>query len=70
MESFQIIKGGPDDLTDQLKGKIIGFVQNKTGFSGLVPVAETKRLPKEIITETPSIDEILVSISKGSVNHE
>lgn len=70
LDSFHIIKGGPNDMTDQLRGKIIGLAQNKTGFSGLIPVSETKHLSKEIITETPSIDEILVYISKGERSHE
>lgn len=70
LESFLIIKGGPDELTDSLREKFIGFTANKTGFSGLIPASEIKYLPKEIIIESPSIDEILVYISKGDRNHE
>jgi ABC-2 type transport system ATP-binding protein len=70
LESFLIIKGGPDELTDSLREKFIGLTANKTGFSGLIPASEMKCLPKEIIIESPSIDEILVYISKGDRNHE
>ncbi len=69
MESFRIVKGGPEDLLDPLKAKIIGLTQKSTGFSGLLPAAETKYLSKEIITETPTIDEILVAISRGEGGH-
>lgn len=70
LESFRIIKGGVNDLTDQLREKIIGFKQNNTGFSGLISAAEVKQLPVEIVVETPAIDEILVYISKGEGNHD
>jgi len=70
IESFFVIKGGPDDLTNPLREKIIGLTKNNTGFSGLMPASEMKHLSKEIVTETPSIEEILVCISKGGGNHE
>lgn len=70
LENFFIVKGGPDDLTEPLRAKIIGLAENKAGFSGLIPASETKHLSKEIVLETPTIDEILVYISKGDRNHE
>lgn len=70
MESFCIVRGGPHDLTDSLRGKIIGLITNIAGFAGLLPTSEMKHLAPEIVTETPSIEEILVSISKGGRNHE
>lgn len=70
LESFRIVRGGPHDLTDTLKKKIIGLTTNIAGFAGLLPTSEMKYLAPEIVTETPSIDEILISISKGEGNHE
>lgn len=70
LEGFCIVKGGPDDLTEALEDKIIGLTKKSTGFSGLLPSSEIKYLSKEIVTETPSIDEILVFISKGGIKHE
>jgi ABC-2 type transport system ATP-binding protein len=70
LESFRIVRGGPHDLTDSLKKEIIGLTTNIAGFAGLLPTSEMKHLAPEIVTETPSIDEILVAISKGSGNHE
>lgn len=70
LENFFIVKGGPDDLTEQLREKIIGLAKNKANFSGLIPACETKHLSNEIVLETPTIDEILVYISKGGRNHE
>jgi ABC-2 type transport system ATP-binding protein len=70
LERFCIIKGGLNELTELLKNKIIGLTKNSTGFSGLLPSSELKQLSKEIVIETPTIDEFLVFISKGGRNHE
>ncbi|SPF41731.1 ABC-type multidrug transport system, ATPase component [Candidatus Desulfosporosinus infrequens] len=70
LESFCIVRGGPHDLTDELKKNIIGLTTNIAGFAGLLPTSKIKNLAPEIVTETPSIDEILISISKGEGNHE
>jgi ABC-2 type transport system ATP-binding protein len=70
IESFSIIKGGPNDLDDELKDKIIGLTKNRTGFSGLIRASETKHLPKDIVTEAPTIDELLVYISRGEESNE
>ena len=64
IDSYRVVKGGPNDLLDPFREKIIGLTKNNTGFSGLIPAAEGKYLPAEIVTAPPSIDEILVAISK------
>ncbi|MGJ7045654.1 ABC transporter ATP-binding protein [Thermoanaerobacterium thermosulfurigenes] len=70
LDSFCIIKGDMKDLSDSLKEKIIGLTTNIVGFAGLIPSSEIKYLPPQIITDTPSIDEILVFISKGERYNE
>ena len=66
LESFCIVKGGPNDLTGELQKRLIGLSRTSTGFSGLLRVAEREILPREVIAEQPTIDEILVAISKGA----
>jgi ABC-2 type transport system ATP-binding protein len=70
LKDFFIVKGGPGVLTEPLRGKIVGLAENKAGFSGLMRASETKGLPRKISRETPTIDEILVAISRGGGNHE
>jgi ABC-2 type transport system ATP-binding protein len=70
IESFRIVKGGPEDLTASLEAKMIGLTQKRTGFTGLLRASETKTLPDDIVTEPPTIDEILVAISKDEGGHE
>ena len=69
IDSYRVVKGGPNDLLDPFREKIIGLTKNNTGFSGLIPASEGKYLPEEIVTEPPSIDEILVAISKREGSH-
>jgi len=63
---FYLIKGGLNELTGELRERIIGLSTYRTEFQGLVPVAEKtiRRLSGNIIMETPTIDDILVHISK------
>ncbi len=64
IDSYRVVKGGLNDLSDPFREKIIGLTKNNTGFSGLIRTSEGKYLPEEIVTAPPSIDEILVAISK------
>jgi ABC-2 type transport system ATP-binding protein len=68
VEHFCIVKGGKTDLTDDMKKKIIGLSITSTGFTGMLPSSELKGLPSGIVTESPTIDEILIHISKGGNN--
>jgi ABC-2 type transport system ATP-binding protein len=70
LEHYCIIKGSKTDLSDDMKNKIIGLSITSMGFTGMIPVSEMKGLPSSIVTESPSIDEILVSASKGGTTHE
>jgi ABC-2 type transport system ATP-binding protein len=70
LEHFCIVKGGKQDLTNDIKKKIIGLSITSTGFIGMLPASELKGLPSGIVTESPSIDEILIHISKGGTTHE
>ena len=69
LEHFLIVKGSPADLTDALKKKIIGLSSKSAGFNGMLRAADAKGLPGGFITEQPTIDEILVYISKEGREH-
>lgn len=70
LEHFCIAKGNKTDLTEELKRKIIGLSVTSAGFTGMLPSTELKGLPGGIRTESPTIDEILVHISKGKRTDE
>jgi len=64
-ESYVIVKGSLDDLTATLKKSMITTMRNKEEFSGLLPVSDSMNVPERITIERPTIDSILVLISKG-----
>jgi len=68
-DSYYTVSGKLPSLTESVKTKIIGLKTTAAKFEGLLPASEAKGLTPEISAETPSIDEILVAISKGAVDH-
>ncbi len=70
LEHFAIVKGGKTDLNDEIRRKLIGLSVTSTGFTGMLPATELKGLPGSIVTEQPTIDEILIYISKGATAYE
>jgi len=69
LEHFLVAKGSASDLTDDLKKKIIGLSVTSTGFTGMIQASELNEFPSSVVTEPPTIDEILVFISKGGVHN-
>ena len=65
LERYRIVKGGPGDLTDLLLENVIGLERTSAGFSGLIAASELRHPSARIVTEAPSIDDILVRISAG-----
>jgi len=70
LEHFSIVKGAKADLTEAIKGKIIGLSVTSAGFTGMIHTSDAGILPKGVETQPPAIDEILVYISKGGVSYE
>lgn len=70
VEHFCIVKGSKTDLNDDMKKKLIGLSITSAGFTGMLPSSALKGLPGGIVTESPTIDEILIHISKGGTTHE
>ncbi len=64
LESFYIIKGGNNALSGGQRRKIIGLREHSTGFDGLVH-AQDKDAFAGMLMEKPSIQDIMVYISKG-----
>jgi ABC-2 type transport system ATP-binding protein len=69
-EHFLVIKGGPGDLTEEIKAHIIGLAQTSMGFEGLFPAAQAAVLSGNLVTEAPKIDEVLIYISQGVDENE
>lgn len=64
LQEYYLIKGTPDELTRDLDNHIIGLRQTAMGFEGLIKAGESNPY-KGYILDTPTINDIVVCISKG-----
>jgi ABC-2 type transport system ATP-binding protein len=70
INNYFIVRGKPEFLSSELEKNIIGLTINQSVFVGMIKSSMLKNIPKEIVTGMPSIDEILVYISKGIYKYE
>lgn len=61
-DSYLLVKGGREDLTAKLRPALIGVEKNDYGFEALYDVKSDILLPAGLITEKPSIDQIVVHL--------
>lgn len=59
LDMFRIVKGGQNELTKELKSRLLGLRTFSTGFEGLARL-EDLSLFSHLTIETPSIDDIMV----------
>ena len=64
VDGMRAVKGGPGDLTPELKSKLIGLRSHAQGFEGLIRAGDA-RLFGGLIIEPVSIDEIMVYTGRG-----
>jgi len=67
VEKYCIIKGGPADLPEDKRDCIIGIREHVGGFEGMIKVAEVGGFPTGVITETATLDDIMVHMSRNGV---
>lgn len=65
LESHLVVKGGIDDLTEELKQKLIGYKSSHIGFEGLIQYKDKKKLDEDLLFEKPSIDDIIIFYISG-----
>ncbi len=64
LEKYVIIKGAPNQMTDDLKNQILGIRQTDIGFEGLVDAKTAGKYQDKCILDIPTIDEIMIHINK------
>lgn len=60
LENHLLVKGGLEELTTELKEKLIGYKSFNFGFEGLVHLKNRQYINKSLLLEKPSMDEIIV----------
>ena len=64
--SYRFVKGRPQDLTPEIEKNIGGLRKTDIGFEGLVGTKDMAQC-RHCILDTPTIDDIVICISKGGV---
>lgn len=61
-EKYCIVKGGNDEISDEIKQYLIGIQTALTGFSALMDIQHMKHIPSNMLVENATIDDILIHI--------
>lgn len=70
LEKYVLVKGGLDEISADDKKRIIGLREHSTGFEGMAESANIGRLPKSLLIEPITLDEIIIYMNKGVNLHD
>ncbi|MCL2056116.1 MAG: ABC transporter ATP-binding protein [Oscillospiraceae bacterium] len=70
LEKYARVTGGLSDINTEQKKLVIGYREHGTGSEGMVETANIGKLPKDILTEEISLDEIIIFMNKGAKINE
>lgn len=65
LEKYCILKGDGGKLTKEQRRNIIGYSENASGFEGLYPMTDLKYLSADMITDTPTLDDIILFTNRS-----
>ncbi|MFT4143833.1 MAG: ABC transporter ATP-binding protein [Mobilitalea sp.] len=65
LEKYVLVKGGLREISAEQKRLIIGLREHNTGFEGMTETANRNRLPKTLLFEPITLDEIIIYMNKG-----
>lgn len=70
LEKYARVTGGPGDLSAEQKKLVIGYREHGTGFEGMIEAANAGKLPRTLVVEEISLDEIIIYMNKGAKLHD
>lgn len=66
LETYRLVKGGEEDLSDSLRKSLVGLRRGRLGFEGLALAQRLPHpLPAGMLCERPSLDDIIVYHTRG-----
>lgn len=68
INSFRIVRGEQDRLTEEIEKNLIAVKKHKFGFSGLVRTADSHSF-QSYVMDQPTLDEVMVFYAKKEANH-
>ncbi|AFQ43357.1 ABC transporter ATP-binding protein [Desulfosporosinus meridiei] len=70
LEKYVLVKGGLREINPEQRKLIIGLREHGTGFEGIAESESIGRLPKDLLIEPVTLDDIIIYMSKGAKLHE
>ena len=64
IEKYCLIRGGIGDLPQSKREQVLGLREHPSGFDGMIKTKDIVGFPASVITETVSLDDIMVRMSK------
>lgn len=66
IEKYCLIRGGIGDLPQSKRKQVFGLREYPGGFDAMIEMKDIAGFPGSVITETVSLDDIMVRMSKGA----
>ncbi|MDF2844492.1 MAG: ABC-type multidrug transport system, ATPase component [Herbinix sp.] len=70
LEKYILVKGGLREISAEQKKLIIGLREHNTGFEGMTETSNMNKLPKTLLFEPITLDEIIIYMNKGAKLYE
>ncbi len=67
MERYCVVKGGPAEMTPELRRQLAGCREYASGFEGLIRTEHIRNLAPGLLAEQASLDEIIVRLNKETI---
>ncbi len=64
IDKYCLVRGGHDELPSSKRESIIGLREHIGGFEGMIEVSDIGGFPSGVITETVSLDDIMVYMNR------
>ena len=66
LDKYARVTGGLGEISAEQRSLVIGYREHSIGFEGLVESANISKLPRGVLTERATLEEIIIFINKGA----
>jgi ABC-2 type transport system ATP-binding protein len=70
LEKYARVAGGPGEIDDAQRKRIIGCREHGAGFEGLIETARMRELPDGLLIEPATLEEIVIFMNRGATIDE
>lgn len=64
IDGYRLVSGAPDTVTPELSAHLVGLRRHAAGWDALMATADTRGLPRGVLAEEPTLDDIVVRMAK------